>query len=100
MKNTKTMDKYEVENDLGVKCEFYTNKDSVKYYPNKRGEIIISKYLGGKEIEGNDMDDESIIELIEKLGFSIDTTEDYVIEGDNYAEWIVDKEYFIKVLMK
>lgn len=100
MKNTKTMDKYEVENDLGVKCEFYTNEDSVKYYPNKRGEIIISKYLGDKETEEKDMDVESIIKLIEKLGFSVDTTQDFVIEGDNYAEWIVDKEYFIDNIYK
>ncbi|MDT2830273.1 hypothetical protein P7H62_03695 [Vagococcus carniphilus] len=87
---------HEVENDLGVKCEVYTNKDNVKYYSNVRCKIVISNL-------NEEINDKETLELLEKLGFSVSYLEEelYIENGEcmrnseNDSSVITVDDYYI-----
>ncbi|MDT2830270.1 hypothetical protein P7H62_03680 [Vagococcus carniphilus] len=90
-KKKEEMVKFEIENDMGVQCNLYTNWYLYSHYFNIDYKIVVSNLAG-------EIDDEDTLSLLTDLDFTIEKSKGkYMVEAEaSNTAIIVDELYYIQ----
>lgn len=90
-KKNEEMVRYEIENDMDLECNLYTNWYKYSYYSNIGCKIVVSNLEG-------EVDDEDVLSLLKDLDFTIEKSNGEYMTGTEPSDTaiIVDELYYIQ----